>query len=62
MSFQTYTEKRDLVQTYRRNMDWLINLCDCAGEQPVMDDTKAETHREDCPYRKRIETQTKETP
>lgn len=53
----TYKTKFELVQRLRQRMDWLINFCDCAGDQPTMEDAKEETHFTSCEYRKRIEKQ-----
>jgi hypothetical protein len=42
---------------FRHVMDAWISLCDCEGPQPSPEDFKLEQHREDCPFKIRVESQ-----
>jgi hypothetical protein len=37
--------------------DLFLRLCDCAGLQPSRTNPRAEGHRDDCPYRLRVEAE-----
>ena len=38
----------------RKNME-LFMLCTCGGPQPSMNNSRADEHRKDCPYRVEVE-------
>ena len=39
-----------------------INLCDCSGPQPSLNNSRADEHREDCPYRVEVEGDVEKLP
>ena len=60
MTITSLRQKRDLVQALRQKSDWFLNFCNCAGQQPSIENDNSDTHVEGCEYRKRVEREKNE--